>query len=68
MILLRGFILGSEVLVSEARKEDTDDDGVQNSARKIITFAQQEEHTSDIQWPTATLLTTVTDPQVSDHI
>ena len=68
MILLRGFILGSEVLVSEARKEDTDDDGVQHSARKIITFAQQEEHTSDIQWPTATLLTTVTDPQVSDHI
>lgn len=68
MIFFWCFILDSEVLVSQTRKEDTDD-GVQNSARKIITFAQQEEHTiaSDIQWPTATLLTTVSDPQVSNH-
>ena len=40
-------------------------DGAQNSARKHFTFTRQEEHSRDVQWPTTTLLTTVTDPQVS---
>lgn len=56
-------ISGPEVPVGEV--EDALLDGAQNSARKHFTFTQQEERTRDVQWPTATLLATVTDPQVS---